>query len=84
MDWKAWLAYITGAVGQELLLRNESLVTENRLLRQQVRGHVHLSEGERKTPPAISKKLGRSQGTEGCFGRSGSQIGLLSSPPPQR
>jgi hypothetical protein len=28
MDWKTLLAYITGSVDQELLLRNEYLVTE--------------------------------------------------------
>jgi hypothetical protein len=30
MDWKPWLAYITGSVDQELLVRNEYLITENR------------------------------------------------------
>jgi putative transposase len=30
MDWKQLLAYITGSVDQELLLRNEYVVTENR------------------------------------------------------
>ena len=30
MDWKKLLAYITGSVDQELRLRNEYLVTENR------------------------------------------------------
>ena len=29
MDWKHLLAYITGAVDQALLLRNEYLVTES-------------------------------------------------------
>ena len=48
MDWKQLLAYITGSVGQELLLRNEYLVTENRLLRKQTPGRVRLSDGERK------------------------------------
>jgi len=33
MDWKILLAYITGTVDQELLLHNEYLVTENRILR---------------------------------------------------
>jgi hypothetical protein len=33
MDWKTSLAYIAGTVDQELLLRNEHLVTENRILR---------------------------------------------------
>jgi hypothetical protein len=38
MDWKKLLAYITGTVDQELLGRNEYLVTENRILRAQLRG----------------------------------------------
>ena len=36
MGWKKLLSYITGSVDQELLLRNEYLVTENRMLRQQI------------------------------------------------
>jgi putative transposase len=55
MDWKQLLAYITGSVDQELLLRNEYLVTENRILRQQMKGHVRLSDGERKTLAAIGR-----------------------------
>jgi tRNA(fMet)-specific endonuclease VapC len=47
MDWKQLLAYITGSVAQELFLRgNEYLVTENRILRQQITGRVRLSDGE--------------------------------------
>jgi hypothetical protein len=38
MDWKHLLAYITGTVDQELLLRNEYLVTEHRILRNQIKG----------------------------------------------
>ena len=59
MDWKQLLAYITGSVDQELLMRNEYLVTENRILRQQITGRVRLSDGERKTLAEIGKKLGR-------------------------
>ncbi len=33
MDWKTMLAYISGSVDEELLLRNEYLVVENRILR---------------------------------------------------
>ena len=33
MDWTRILAYITGSVDQELLLRNEYLAAENRILR---------------------------------------------------
>ena len=49
MDWKHLLAYITGTVDQELLLRNEYLVTENRMLRHQITGRVRLTDTERKT-----------------------------------
>src|SRR2546427_2522967 len=59
MDWKRLLAYITGSVDQELLLRNEYLVTENRILRQQITGRVRLSDGERTTLAKIGKKLGK-------------------------
>src|SRR5207245_4772179 len=59
MDWKHLLAYITGTVDQELLLRNEYLVTENRILRNQITGRVQLSDGERKTLAEIGQKLGK-------------------------
>ena len=59
MGWKRVLAYITGSVDQELLLRNEHLVTENRLLRKQIPGRVRLSDGERKSLAEIGKKLGK-------------------------
>jgi transposase InsO family protein len=59
MDWKRLLAYITGSVDQQLLLRNEYLVTENRILRRQITGRVRLSDGERTTLAQIGKKLGK-------------------------
>src|SRR5262249_26274621 len=59
MDWKQLLAYITGSVDQALLLRNEYLVTENRLLRKQLPGRVRLSDGERKSLAEIRKQLGK-------------------------
>jgi hypothetical protein len=59
MDWQMLLAYITGTVDQELLLRNEYLVTENRLLRQQLKGRVRLTDGERKTLAEIGQQLGK-------------------------
>src|SRR3989454_8481331 len=59
MDWKQLLAYITGTVDQELLLRNEYLVTENRILRDQLKGRVRLSDGERKALAEIGQKLGK-------------------------
>ena len=59
MDWKTLLAYITGTVDQELLMRNEYLVTENRILRNQIKGHLRLSDGERKALADIGEKLGK-------------------------
>src|SRR6266581_1968093 len=59
MDWKHLLAYISGTVDQELLLRNEYLVTENRILRNQIKGRVQLSDGERKTLAELGQKLGK-------------------------
>jgi len=59
MDGKHILAYITGTVDQELLLRNEYLVTENRILRNQITGRVRLTDCERTTLAAISQQLGK-------------------------
>ena len=59
MDWKTMLAYITGSVDQELLLRSEYLVAENRILRNQIQGRLHLSDGERRTLAEIGKRLGK-------------------------
>ena len=59
MDWKHLLAYITGTVDQELLLRNEYLVTENRILRDQLKRRIRLSDGERKALAEIGQKLGK-------------------------
>ena len=44
---------------QELLLRNEYLVTENRMLRSQITGRVRLTDGERKTLAEFGQKLGK-------------------------
>ena len=59
MDWKKLLAYITGSVDEDLLLRNEYLLTENRILRRQIKGRLKLTDGERKTLAEIGKKLGK-------------------------
>ena len=59
MDWKTMLAYISGSVDEELLLRNEYLVAENRILRDQIKGRVQLTDAERQTLVAIGKQLGK-------------------------
>ncbi len=59
MQWARMLAYITGTVDQELLLRNEYLVAENRVLRAQLKGQLRLSDAERATLGEIAHRLGR-------------------------
>ena len=59
MDWTRMLAYITGTVDQELLLRNEYLVAENRILRTQIKGRLLLSDEEKRTLADIGHRLGR-------------------------
>jgi len=49
MDWARVLAYVTGAVDQELLARNEYLAAENRILKAQLKGRLKLSDAERAT-----------------------------------
>ena len=44
MLWARMVAYVTGTVDQELLLRNEYLGAENRILRGQIKGRLLLSE----------------------------------------
>ena len=59
MNWKRLLAYITGSVDQELLLRNEYLATENRILRNQITGRLRLTDPERINLAEIGRRLGR-------------------------
>jgi putative transposase len=59
MIWARMLAYITGTVDQELLLRNEYLAAENRILRSQIKGRVLLSDSEKTTLAEIAHRLGR-------------------------
>ena len=59
MDWKTMLAYITGSDDEDLLLRNEYLTAENRILMVQLQGRLKLTDGERRTLAQIGKKLGR-------------------------
>ena len=59
MNWKRMLAYVTGSVDEELLARNEYLVTENRILRGQIKGRMRLSDPERISLASAAKRLGR-------------------------
>src|ERR1019366_1382980 len=49
MVWARMLAYITGTVDQELMVRNEYLAAENRILKAQIKGRLLLSEADKAT-----------------------------------
>src|SRR5262249_2320021 len=57
MDWKKLLESITAPVNEELRLRNAYLVAENRMLRQQVKGRVQLTNNDRQTLAEIGQTL---------------------------
>lgn len=59
MEWARTLAYITGTIDQELLLRNGYLAAENRILRTQIKGRLLLSDEEKTTLTDIGHRLGR-------------------------
>ncbi len=57
MEWKTFLASITGTVDQDLLWRNEYRVAENRMLRKQTPGCVWLIDGERTTVAELGTRF---------------------------
>src|SRR5919107_2930848 len=57
--WARLLAYLTGLVNHELLLQNEYLAAENRILRARLPSRLRLSDPERATLAEIGKRLGR-------------------------
>src|ERR1700692_1685957 len=59
INWARLLAFVTGLVNQELLLQNEYLAAENRILRAHLPSRLHLSDPERCTLAEIGKRLGR-------------------------
>ena len=59
MLWARLLAYVTGTVNQELLLRNEYLAAENRILSGQIKGRLLPSDGEKVTLAEIAHCLRR-------------------------
>ena len=58
-EWARLLAYVTGLVNQKLLLQNEYLAAENRILRAQLPTRLLLSNPQRSTLAEIGKRLGR-------------------------
>jgi hypothetical protein len=59
MLWARLLAYVTGTGNQELLLRNEYLAAENRILRGQIKGSAAPFRRRKATLAEIGRRLGR-------------------------
>src|SRR6266436_469580 len=57
--WARLLAYVTGLVNQQLLLQNEYLAAENRILRAHLPTRLRLTDPQRSTLAEIGKRLGR-------------------------
>src|SRR5215471_7081762 len=57
-QWVRLLAYVTGLVNQELLLQNEYLVVENRILKAHLQPRYRLTDSERATLAEVAKRLG--------------------------
>lgn len=59
MDWKKLLESITKSVDEELRLRNEYLITENRILRQRSTGRVQMTDSDRHALAESGRQLGK-------------------------
>src|SRR5678815_2641785 len=57
--WLRPLAYVTGMKNQQLLLQNEYLAAENRILRAHLPKRLRLTDEQRSTLAEIGKRLGR-------------------------
>jgi hypothetical protein len=53
------LAFVTGMVNRQLLLQNEYLAAENRILRAHLPARLRLTDPQRATLAEIGKRLGR-------------------------
>src|SRR4051794_8406696 len=58
-EWARLLAYVTGLVNQKLLLQNEYIAAENRVICAHLPARMRLSDPERSTLAEIGKRLGR-------------------------
>jgi putative transposase len=59
MNWKKLLESASKSVNDQLRLRHDYLVAENRVLRNQIDGRVQLTDSERKELAEIGVKLGK-------------------------
>jgi putative transposase len=64
MSWKKLLESVSESLNDHLRLRNDYLVAENRILRNQIDGRVQLTDSERKELAELGAQLGRNALTE--------------------
>jgi len=74
MPWRKMLAYVTGSVDQEIVLRNEFLAAENQILRSKIQGRLLLTDAE-KDLPGRHRQAPRPQGTRGAQRHGGERDG---------
>ena len=59
MSWKKLLESVSASVNDHLRLRNDYLMAENRILRNQIDGRLQLTDSERKALAELGAKLGK-------------------------
>ncbi len=59
MSWKKLLESVSGPLNDHIQLRNDYLMAENRILRNQINGRVQLTDNERRELAEIGAKLGK-------------------------
>src|SRR5215510_9223290 len=59
MSWKEILESVSESLNDHLRLRNDYLMAENRILRNQINGRVQLTDNERQELAEIGAKLGK-------------------------
>jgi putative transposase len=59
MSWKKLLESVSESLNDHLRLRNEYLIAENRILRNQVDGRVQFTDSEREELAALGAQLGK-------------------------
>jgi hypothetical protein len=82
MSWKKLLESASESLNDHLRLRNNYLMAENRILRNQIDGRVHLTDNERKALAALGAQLGKKalSETPPLPNRTPSWPGIASSP----
>ena len=83
-DWARLQAYVTGSVNHQLLLQNEYLAAENRILRAHLPSRLRPSDPERSTLAEIGKRLAQGAERRRLCGKARHDSGMVSPPHSQQ